>query len=113
MHELSVTEGILKICKDEEKKNNFKSIKEIRIKVGELTGLVPSCIDYYFNVISKDTVAEGAKLIVEKLPIKIECRECLYEGEIPKGNYTCPKCNSYKIKIKNGKEFYVDSLEGE
>ena len=54
MHELSVTEGILKICKDEEKKNNFKSIKEIRIKVGELTGLVPSCIDYYFNVISKN-----------------------------------------------------------
>ena len=32
-------------------------------------------------------------------------------GEIKKGQYMCPKCNSYKIKIINGREFYVDSLE--
>ena len=111
MHELSVTQGILKICKEEQEKNNFKKIKEIRIKVGELTGLVPNCIDYYFEIISKDTVAEGAKLIIEKLPIIINCESCLYEGEIPKGQYICPNCGSYKIKIKNGREFYVDSLE--
>lgn len=113
MHELAVTEGILKICKEEQDKNNFKSIKEIRIRVGELTGLVPSCIDYYFQVISKGTIGEGARLIVEKLPIVIECKECQYTGEIGRGEYTCPRCNSYKITIKNGKEFYIDSLEVE
>lgn len=113
MHELSVTEGILKICKEEQEKNNFNRIKEIRIKVGELTGLVPSCIDYYFQVISKGTIGEGAKLKVEKLPIVIECNECLYAGRISSGEYTCPKCSSYEIKIKNGKEFYIDSLEVE
>lgn len=111
MHELAVTEGILKICEEEYKKNNFKKINEIRIKVGELTGLVPNCIDYYFEIISSNTIAEGAKLIINKLPIKIHCKECSYEGEIGKGEYACPKCKSYSINIINGREFYVDSLE--
>ena len=111
MHELSVTQGILKICKEEQEKNNFKKIREIRIKVGELTGLVPNGRDYYFDIISKDTVAEGAQLIIDKLPIVISCEDCSYQGEIKKGQYMCPKCNSYKIKIINGREFYVDSLE--
>ena len=50
MHELSVTQGILKICQDEQNKAKFKKINEIRIMVGELTGLVPNCIDYYFDM---------------------------------------------------------------
>ena len=113
MHELSVTQGILKICIDESKKNKFEKINEIRINVGELTGLVPSCIDYYFEIISKDTVAQGAKLIINKLPIIIKCRDCSFEGQISKDDYKCPKCSSYKIEIINGREFYVDSLEVE
>ena len=44
MHELSVTEGILKICLEEGKKHNVEKIKKINIVVGELTGLMPSCI---------------------------------------------------------------------
>lgn len=113
MHELAVTQGILKICEDEKKEHNFERIKEIRIKVGELTGLVPSCIDYYFAIVSKGTVSEGAKIIVDKLPINIKCLECNYNGEIKKGEFGCPKCSSYRIKITNGKEFYIDSLEVE
>ena len=113
MHELAVTESILKICKDEQRKNSFNKINEIRIRIGELTGLVPDCIDYYFEVISKGTIGEGAKITVEKLPIIIECKECLYKSEIDSGIYSCPKCNSFRISIINGKEFYIDSLEVE
>lgn len=113
MHELSVTQGILKICQDEQNKAKFKKINEIRIMVGELTGLVPNCIDYYFDIISKGTVAEGAKLIINKVPIKIKCNECNNISQIGKGQYGCPVCKSNNIKIINGKEFYVDSLEVE
>lgn len=113
MHELAVTQGILKICDEEKRKHNFLKVKEIRIKVGDLTGLVPSCIDYYFGIVSKGTVSEGAKIIVDKLPIIINCKECNYSGEIEKGEYGCPRCSSYSIKITNGKEFYIDSLEVE
>ena len=111
MHELSVTISILKICQEEKRIRGFKRVNEIRIKEGELTGLVPNCINYYFKIIAKGTECEGAKIIIDKVPLKIKCMECLFTGEVNKNTYMGPKCNSNKIKILNGKEFYIDSME--
>lgn len=113
MHELAVTESILRICRDEGEKRKLKCIKKINIKVGELTGLVPNAVEYYFEIISKDTLAEGAKINIEKLPIKIECRGCNYKGLLERDKSTCPICKGYNFKIVNGNDFYIDTLEVE
>lgn len=113
MHELSVTEGIIKICKDEADKHKFKRILNINIKVGELSGLIPECISFYFNEVSKDTVAEGAKISVEKVPLRFRCSECGYEGEINLGEYMCKECGGLRIKFINGRELYIDTMEVE
>lgn len=111
MHELSVTEGILKICLDEGEKNKIQKIKKINIVVGELTGLIPSCISYYFNIVAKGTMAEGAEIIVNKLNIEIKCLNCGFEGRLDKEKYLCPRCHSDTYKIIKGKEFYIDTME--
>ena len=113
MHELAVTQGLLKICLDEGKKHNVKSIKEINIKVGELTDLVPSCISYYFNIVAKGTIAENTKINIDKIPVSIRCNKCSYEGEIGRNNYVCPKCKGNKYEITKGREFYLDTMEVE
>lgn len=111
MHELSITQGILKVCLDEGKKHNIKSIKKINIKVGELTDLVPNYISHYFNIIAKGTIAENTEINIEKVVVSIKCRECNYEGELGKSNYLCPKCNGNKYDIVHGREFFVDTIE--
>ena len=113
MHELPVTQSIVRIASEEAKKNNVKIVKEIRIKVGKLTGLIPNCIQYYFDIISKGTVVEGAKLNIEKLPIRIKCNNCGKESIIEVNSYSCSFCNSNDIKIIGGNEFYIESLEVE
>ena len=113
MHELSVTQGILKICLEECKKHNIKKIKEINIKVGELTDLVPSCISYYFNIVAKDTIAENTKINIERIAVEIKCNECSYEGKLEKNSYVCPICNGNKYEITKGREFYLDTMEVE
>lgn len=111
MHELSVTEGLLKICLEEGKKHNVKRVNKINIKVGELTDLIPSCISYYFNIVAKGTIVEEAEINIEKIPVSINCYECGYEGELGVDNYVCPKCNGNKYKITKGREFYLDTME--
>ena len=111
MHELAVTQGLLKICLEEGKKHNVKSIKEIKIQVGELTDLVPSCISYYFNIVAKDTIAENTKINIEKIPVSIRCNKCNYKGEIGRNNYVCPKCKGNIYEITKGREFYLDTME--
>lgn len=111
MHELSVTKGILKLCLEEGEKHNVSKINKINIKVGELTGLVPSCISYYFNIIAKGTIAEDTEIILERIPVSIKCQQCEYEGELGKDNYYCPKCQGNKYKIVKGRDFYLDTME--
>ena len=45
MHELALTEGILKIVSSEQKKNAFVRVLEIDLRIGEYSGIIPSCIE--------------------------------------------------------------------
>lgn len=113
MHELPITQSIVKISCEEALKHDVKKVKKIKIKVGVLTGFVPESIQYYFDIISKGTTVEGAVLDVQKMPIRIKCKECGFDDLLPKGFYTCPKCGSTNIKVSGGNEFYIDSMEVE
>ena len=113
MHELSVTENIIKICSEEAEKHNVNRVKQIKLKVGKLSGLVPESIKYYFDIASKGTRVEGAELNIQNIPIVIKCGKCSFEGEIGDKKFYCPNCRSYNIKIIRGNEFLIDSLEVE
>lgn len=113
MHELSITEGILKIAVEEGKAHDAKKITGINIKMGVMSDLLPECINYYFDIISRDTIAEGAVLNIEKIPLKISCCECKNVSQIDMRNYKCPVCGSQNVKILHGNEFYIDSLEAD
>ncbi|MBL4937963.1 hydrogenase maturation nickel metallochaperone HypA [Clostridium sp. YIM B02515] len=114
MHELPITESIVRIASDEALKHNVSKINEIRIKIGEISGLVPECIQYYFDVVSAGTKAEGAKLIINKLPIVMKCVNCNFTGETDKFvENKCPDCGSTQMKMIGGNEFYIDSMEVE
>lgn len=111
MHELAITQSILDIARKAAEEHQVKQVREIRIKLGEYCGVVPQCVQYYFDVISKGTVAEGAALKMERLPILMRCEQCGWEGQIDKHKIQCPACGSVRLKLLQGREFYVESLE--
>ncbi len=113
MHELAITQGIIDASVPEAKRHGAKRILEIRIRIGEFSGVFPEYIQEYFNIASKGTLAEGAKLVIDRIPIIIRCNDCGFEGEIPKRKISCPECGSSDIKLLSGREYYVDSLEVE
>jgi hydrogenase nickel incorporation protein HypA/HybF len=111
MHELSITEGILKVVVNEAEKHKVKKVSVIKVKIGRLSDLMPDCINYYFDVISKGTIAEGAVIDIEKIPAKAECSDCGFLSNVDIRNFRCEKCGSQKLKIVQGNEFYIDSME--
>lgn len=114
MHELPITESIVRIVTEEAEKHKVKKVNEIKLKVGELSGLVPECIQYYFDMISSGTRIEGAQIKVIKVPITMKCEVCNYTGETDKFvNNICPRCSSKDMKMVGGNEFYIDSMEVE
>ena len=113
MHELAITEGILEAAVPAAEKAGAKKILEIRLKIGELSGVMPSCIEEYLNIIAKGSIAEGAKLTVDTIPIRIRCRGCGAENTIGRKKISCPACGGTDIQIIAGREYFVDSLEVE
>lgn len=113
MHELAVTESILNIAVAEAQKHNASRVLEIRLKIGEFSGVLPQLIQDYFDIVSKDTIADGAKLVIDRIPIGVRCNNCSHENTIDIMKIKCPVCGSTDVKIVSGKEFYVDSMEVE
>ena len=113
MHELAITQSILDIAVKTAKDNGGVKVKEIRIKMGEYSGVVPSLIQEYFDLVSRDTLAEKALLIIDRVPLTVRCLSCGFEGAIDRMKIRCPICGGTDLKLLTGREFYVDSLEVE
>lgn len=111
MHELAITQSILDIAEKVGREHSFTRVREVRIKLGAYSGLMPECIQDYFDVISRGTVAEGAKLDIQTLPVIIHCNSCGEDNEIDRWHIRCPLCASTDLKMIQGREFYLESLE--
>jgi hydrogenase nickel incorporation protein HypA/HybF len=74
MHEVSVAQSILNIIKDTAEKNGVKKIIEVKLKIGELSCINFSSLQFAFSLISQGSLAEGAKLTAstEKNSLSLE-----------------------------------------
>jgi hydrogenase nickel incorporation protein HypA/HybF len=113
MHELGVTENVINITLAKAGEAQAGKVLKINLVVGELSGFVPDCIQFYFDALSKGTVAEGAMLHFETVPPELRCRNCATVFQPHDAPWTCPKCGSQSIEISKGRELYIESVEVE
>lgn len=114
MHELPVTEGILNIVLRHAEGAQVKKVVSISLKIGEMSDLEDEWIQKYFDYLSKDTIAEGAKLKIERVPVKLRCNGCseVYPVKIRETeNICCPACGSDKGTMISGREYHVKDMK--
>jgi len=114
MHEMSITESILRITLDHAQRVNAKSISAIHIRTGELSSMVDDSIRFYWEIIAKDTPAENASLLFTRVPARVSCLDCKHEFEWKqKESFACPQCGGQHLRILEGEEMQVESIEVE
>jgi hydrogenase nickel incorporation protein HypA/HybF len=113
MHELGITENIVNIALAKAGEAEASKITQINLVVGEMSGFVPDCIQFYFDSLSKDTMAEGAVLHFESVPTQLRCRNCSATFHPQDTLWSCPHCQGQSIEISKGRELYIESLEVE
>lgn len=111
MHELAFTQNILDIALEQAGNHNATKITKINLVIGEMSGIVDDCVRFYFDFISKDTIASDATLCFQKVPLKARCRHCDITFPASGFNWTCPGCQGRDIEVVAGREFYVESIE--
>ncbi|GMQ78786.1 MAG: hydrogenase maturation nickel metallochaperone HypA [Anaerolineae bacterium] len=110
MHELMITESLLEIALRYAEKEEATKITDLFLVVGELSSVVDDSVGFYWDFICNGSIAEGASLHFKRIPAELACLDCGYRFS-PQENITCDLCDSTRIKIMAGKEFYLESIE--
>jgi hydrogenase nickel incorporation protein HypA/HybF len=113
MHELSITQHVLDIAIEHAGRANAHRITSINLVVGELTGFVDDSIQFYFDMLSPHTVADGAGLSIRRIPARVRCSVCGEEFSPRDMNWACPTCLAVGGDVIAGRELLVESIEVE
>lgn len=104
MHELSLTESILEIIEDYAHDHGFKRVNSLKLSFGRLSCIDPKALEFAFQVQSRGTSADGARLEFDVQPAVIYCFSCEKDHEVDTFTATCPHCGKNDVLLTAGTE---------
>ena len=111
MHELAVTENILEIALRHAREAGAQRVTGLYLVLGRLSSIVDDSVQFYWDIVSKGTPAEGARLHFRRIAVELQCRSCgrryAPEGE----DMACQACGSTRIEILTGEEFCLEAID--
>lgn len=111
MHELAVTENILDIATRHAVQANASRVTDINITIGRLSSIVDDSVQFYWDIVSKDTICQGATLHFLRIPARLQCLDCGHEYILESELTPCPSCGGVRVNTLSGNEFWLESLE--
>jgi hydrogenase nickel incorporation protein HypA/HybF len=114
MHELPATQGMLDVALDAARKAGGGRISGIDVVIGDLSSMVGESVQFYFDVLSRDTAAAGAELRLRRERARAACSTCGSGYEVsPPLDPACTTCGALTLAVTGGREFYIESIEVE
>jgi hydrogenase nickel incorporation protein HypA/HybF len=110
MHELSIAGSIVRIA---EAHADGRPVTAIQVRVGALRQVVPSALEFAFELVARGTAAEGAALELEEVAVEVSCRTCGAASEVHGFPLACRACGGLNVDVVCGEELLVESLEVE
>ena len=113
MHEMSLCEGVLHILQTEAKNQGFTKVKTVWLEIGDLSSVEPDAMLFSFDVVTRNSLADGAKLEIIHVPGDAWCMQCSKNVPVKQRFDECPECGSYQLQITGGDEMKIKELEVE
>ena len=111
MHELAIAQNILEIVRQSVPEEQAPDVKWVRIRVGQLSGVIPDSLEFCFSAIVGETDMPGAGLAIEEVPPVSRCKKCGHRFQIEDMAFVCPECKSTDLELIAGRELQVVEIE--
>ena len=114
MHELPVLESILDTVLAHARKHGVRRVAAIHLDVGELSDLEDEWMQRYLDYLGKGSIAQGARLVIRRVPLKGRCGACGEAFPIcgaGEGPVRCPACGGERFDLVEGKGYFIRSME--
>ena len=113
MHELSIAESLIEMIEENALTHDFKKVIKVTLEIGVLAGIEKSALLFCFDAAAKNSLAEGAELVIQDKLAKGICQHC-HQPIITSSWYEpCRFCGQLRIKIIDGEQMIIKSLQVE
>jgi hydrogenase nickel incorporation protein HypA/HybF len=119
MHELSLSSAIVETAL---RHAEGLPVKSVQMRIGRLRQVVPESLAFYFEIVSRDTGCDGAKLELELIDALLRCGQCAEEWDpaprpaeseedlLLPPMFRCPACGAGGAEVARGEEFEIESI---
>jgi hydrogenase nickel incorporation protein HypA/HybF len=111
MHEMSLAEGVLQLIEDAAREQKFERVNAVWLEIGQLSGVEVEAMSFCFDVVTRDSIADGARLEIIALPGTGWCMKCAMTVPMTEVFGECPQCGGHQMQVTGGTEMRVKELE--
>jgi hydrogenase nickel incorporation protein HypA/HybF len=111
MHEVGLMQNALEMAIHHARRAGARRIHRLRLRVGQLSGVVPEALEMAFAAASPGTPADGAELVIDRVPVICRCCHCGKEFQPDDVVYLCCYCGAINSTVAQGRELELASLE--
>ena len=111
MHELAVTQNILALALQYGNEAEAAQVTDLYLVIGPFSSIVDDSVQFYWDIVAEGTICQGATLHFERIPARLVCQDCGTEYELQHELEFCPACQSSHVKIIQGDEFRLESID--
>src|SRR5215208_1487325 len=97
MHEMSVASAVLDTAL---RHADDRRILVVSLRVGHLRQVIPDSLAFYWEIVTRDTPAEGARLDLEVVPARLRCGGCAEEWDMEgTPEFRCASCAAGEVAV--------------
>lgn len=111
MHELSVCQALLSQVESIAAEHRAHGVTKIRLQIGPLAGVESQLLQDAFPIARAGTIADGAELAIEALPLRVRCDSCDAESDAAPNRLVCGACGDWHTRVISGDEMLLASVE--
>jgi hydrogenase nickel incorporation protein HypA/HybF len=110
VHELSLSSAVLDTAL---RHADGHRVKAVELTIGALRQVVPSSLEFYWEIVARDTACEGARLELNLVEARVRCKACETAWTLDDPIFRCPSCEDSDVEVLAGTEFFVESIDVE
>lgn len=112
MHELTLCQHAIEIMQEQAKSNNAKRITAVWFEIGAFSCVEPESLRFCFDMVSKDTMAEGCDLHLIEQEMQSYCNDCKEDVQLLVPQVlVCPKCSGRNLRVNADDGMQIKRLE--
>jgi hydrogenase nickel incorporation protein HypA/HybF len=122
VHELALSRAIVDAAL---RHAQGRTVTVVRVRVGALRQVVPETLRFNFEIVTRETDCEGARLEVQPVAAMLRCGGCGREWDpapppatevsqlLSPPSFRCPQCGAANSEVVAGEELEVESIDVE